>query len=504
MSRPALKDRTNLTSPSSLTAYFNRTGRENSPPSLPKRGVKRGRDPRSSDVEWELSSPCKSSPLKDELKRSGDVDEDVDVDMLDEVKPRRMERRPAPAWPSLITDFRHQARVRPYTLSLQPHLHSFRSSNHTDVFRFPSPLPQRETSIPFSLQFLHSRPLLAIGTEEGRVLLVDTQKRRKWDPQPQYTTLTPHENAVFALAFSEDDSLLATGSGDRNCVITDLASQSPITTLEGHTGSLRRVTWDPENPRLLGTAARDGSFRIWDVRLASTHACILHVPDAHSPPVPGKHMRKGRKPAPRASVTGLEYAGECRVITSGSGDGILKLWDTRSPLLPIAHSPPSPRGILALTLTPSPSSSSSCSVLALSASSHIRAYDPLTLGLSGVVAQAEGEGRFKPGSFYVRMQPAPGGGALAVGSAGGGVMLFPLSSPLPSTSRGSPTPTPAPSGVFLQGHDPLKEVALVAWLDGDTLATGGDDGLVRIWRGGPGLAEDEEGEGEGWWGVRAE
>ncbi|KZT58738.1 WD40 repeat-like protein [Calocera cornea HHB12733] len=565
MPRPALTERTNLppSPPSSLTAYFPRKRPtplpqegENAPPPAAKRGVKRAlrREPRPSDADYGDESALRSSPLI----RAHDAHVDVDMDEPGRkeagvpdvgeahipVGRRPLERRSLPAWPGLINDLRLGARLLPQAVPTRPHLLSLRSSHHTDTLRFPSLLPTRDAAIPFSLRFTHASAtggprLLATATEEGAVCLVSAESRGRWDPLPQWTTLTPHENAIFALAFSEDDKLLATASGDRTCVLTDVERQQTVVTLEGHTGSVRRVAWDPSNPQLLATAARDGSFRLWDARAPAGEACTLEVREAHALPPAGRKSRArgaGRKCAGLAkqSVTGLVYAPgrEGCVITSGSADGVLKLWDVRSPFAPAELSPdPTPltsptrraRGII--TLAHSPSSSL---LLALSASSTIHAYSALSLSAPAPASAAHAltHERFSAGSFYVGMECSPGGRYLAAGSAGGVAVVWDVMAGLAHRApaagaelgripgRGAQGPanqgqgtgaasartgtgTGTGTGVLLPGHAENKECAAVAWANEDVLATAGDDGLVRIWRAGP---QEEQAE---WWGVRA-
>ena len=64
----------------------------------------------------------------------------------------------------------------------------------------------------------------------------------------------------------------ATASGDQTVGITDVTSQRAIGRLVGHTGTVKQVAWDPLNQFLISTASRDGSIRVWDIRVPTERA----------------------------------------------------------------------------------------------------------------------------------------------------------------------------------------------------------------------------------------
>lgn len=69
---------------------------------------------------------------------------------------------------------------------------------------------------------------------------------------------------VFALSFSPDGALLASGSLDHTAMLWDPEKGELICTLEGHSDSVESVCFSPDGA-LLATGANDGEILIWDV-----------------------------------------------------------------------------------------------------------------------------------------------------------------------------------------------------------------------------------------------
>ncbi len=81
-----------------------------------------------------------------------------------------------------------------------------------------------------------------------------------------YLTFRPHTNAIFDLAFSSDDLLLATASGDKTAQVIDMPTQRTIYTMTGHKVSLKETRFQPGHSSIIATSSRDGSVQIWDMR----------------------------------------------------------------------------------------------------------------------------------------------------------------------------------------------------------------------------------------------
>jgi WD40 repeat protein len=89
-----------------------------------------------------------------------------------------------------------------------------------------------------------------------------------------YLTFRPHTNAILDLAFSPDDLLLATASGDQTAQVIDMPTQRTTYTMNGHTSSLKETCFQPGNSSVIATSSRDGSVQIWDLRCKSQEAPV--------------------------------------------------------------------------------------------------------------------------------------------------------------------------------------------------------------------------------------
>lgn len=120
--------------------------------------------------------------------------------------------------------------------------------------------------IPFCAAACNTNSLVAIGDEEGRVRLLDTAPSAKFNKI--HLCFQTHNNAIIDLAFSEDDTRLATASGDQTGKVVDMMTQTPISVLGQHTASLKQVRFQPGRGQghVLATSSRDGSIQIWDLR----------------------------------------------------------------------------------------------------------------------------------------------------------------------------------------------------------------------------------------------
>ncbi|KAH9206797.1 WD40-repeat-containing domain protein [Leptodontidium sp. 2 PMI_412] len=125
-------------------------------------------------------------------------------------------------------------------------------------------------TIPFCARGLNAQDstLVAVGDEEGYVRILETAK----GGNPPFTkacfSARLHSNAIIDMSFTDDDSRLATGSGDQSARVFDMHAQATIAILGNHTASLKQVRWQPGagNNNVLATSSRDGSIQLWDLR----------------------------------------------------------------------------------------------------------------------------------------------------------------------------------------------------------------------------------------------
>jgi WD40 repeat protein len=84
--------------------------------------------------------------------------------------------------------------------------------------------------------------------------------------------LQGHTDRVYAVAFSPDGTLVATGSKDMKIRLWNSATGVVQRTLEGHTGSVYNISFSPDG-RFAASASWDRTILIWD--LATEESTIL-------------------------------------------------------------------------------------------------------------------------------------------------------------------------------------------------------------------------------------
>lgn len=115
--------------------------------------------------------------------------------------------------------------------------------------------------------FHPAEPLLAIGDDEGRIILW-----RLSDGKPQQILSNASGAAVYALAFSHDGELLAEGAEDNQLRLWSL-QQEHYYTFEGHTQPVRCVALSLDD-QMLASGSEDGSIWLWEVGSGSCLALI--------------------------------------------------------------------------------------------------------------------------------------------------------------------------------------------------------------------------------------
>ncbi|KAI4210625.1 MAG: hypothetical protein LQ351_006504 [Letrouitia transgressa] len=224
-----------------------------------------------------------------------------------------------------------------------------------------------EQAIPFCVTSCHTNSLVAVGDEEGGIRLLESAREGKPRFNKAYLAFRPHANAILDLAFSSDDLLLATASGDQSSQVIDMPTRRAIYTLSGHVSSLKQVLFQPGSSSVLATSSRDGSVRIWDLRCKGCATPALEYKisldgnnDTHQPrtrkvaypraidTIAGAHASRHLGPLPSTidtpsktetpsrrgdvSVTALSFlpAGrENLLLTASEADATVKLWDLR-------------------------------------------------------------------------------------------------------------------------------------------------------------------------------
>ncbi|CAH0519035.1 unnamed protein product [Peronospora belbahrii] len=198
----------------------------------------------------------------------------------------------------------------------------------------------------FQVSYASNTSFVVAVDEEGAVGIVDSTTGR-WKSH-----WMAHYNAIFDVRWTQDDTKILTAAGDLQIKLWDveiagmnsLLKLQPVSTLRGHSMSVKCIRQAPDSVHLFASGARDGSVLLWDAR--ATEKPVLSLENVHAEPTPSRIVSSKRsfKPAsqkkrrqrvtpmlssPR-SVTCVEFgATGNEIITAGAVDAVVKFWDVR-------------------------------------------------------------------------------------------------------------------------------------------------------------------------------
>lgn len=337
-------------------------------------------------------------------------------------------------------------------------------------------------------------------------------------PEPQRTVLTAHSNAIFDLKWHPNDEYIATASGDQSIVISSVRHENRLTTLAGHTQSVKCVAWEPENGNMLCSGGRDGSILVWDLRVGENRRMSLgHGQLGPCSVIPHAHKDFGTRFTPNGrkvarSITSLTYAigKPYSVISSGAFDGyvefawpadsnltdpdsVLREWDARLPSVksklpkrqtrPIQVSPLDPtiefdssssrraRGITSLSVGTGPTEGL---LFALANDSNIHTFSADSL--APISSSAFSHETMRTNSFYVKSAISPCGRWIVTGSSDRKAFLYDVS----NASRNFETSPWEGKCSMIELGGNRSEVGAVDW--GHDIFAACFDRAVRVWR----------------------
>ncbi|MGW4112940.1 TIR domain-containing protein [Actinosynnema sp. NPDC004786] len=205
------------------------------------------------------------------------------------------------------------------------------------------------------ITFTEDGSSFATAGTDGTIRIWDTATRRPvgaaltGHTRPDRVTLPP------SLAFSPDGRALAAGSEDGTVRLWDVRGRQLLgESLTGHTRAVTSVAFSPDG-RMLASGARDGTARLWDVteRLQLAHPAVEHTGQvfalAFSPD--GTTLATGSDNGEAAGHPGSSEAcghngwGVCsidngRVTVVGGGGSMLTLYDPPGTARPVPPGPP--------------------------------------------------------------------------------------------------------------------------------------------------------------------
>jgi WD40 repeat protein/DNA-binding SARP family transcriptional activator len=257
-------------------------------------------------------------------------------------------------------------------------------------------------------------------------------------------TLRGHSGQVGAVAYSPDGKHVATGSTDGTARIWDARTGQQLLVLSGHTATVDAVEFTPDG-RDLVTTSEDGTVRVWNVTTEGSRDWLTLDAD-------------------RGGVGTVIFTPDgSRLLTSGTCDGRLKLWNART-------------GALISTTTGPPEQE--CGYKGTGTRFYEGAAD--TAPGAKMVAQAGDNGTVKLLNGDGKLlRTLPGG------HAGVKTILFDRTGARVATGNWDGTSivwdtrTGAPLQTFA-GHQGIVESVAFS-PDGKTLATAGEDATAQLW-----------------------
>ncbi|KAL3312368.1 hypothetical protein Ciccas_009041 [Cichlidogyrus casuarinus] len=304
-------------------------------------------------------------------------------------------------------------------------------------------------SPPFACDFNVNVPdIVAISKEDGLVHILNLDKTSFENPMMEFTV---HQNAIFDVKWVPLSSKILTASGDQTINLCDVNTRELLTHFHGHTQSVKRISINPCNFNVFASASRDGSIRIWDMRLKEEQMSLegLHsqsvLKQCHMPTFQSSPALKRLHKQDSHSVTCVNYFDEYSLFSSGSTDCAIKLWDLRmfskrqkhklAPKMTMTY-----RGLSQKMLGYSDLviSSDKSRLFASCMDNCVYQYDLANLAPQRPSFLYNGH---VVNSFYIRMDLSKDGSFLACGSGDGNAFIYEIDKPkqspivLPCTER---------------------------------------------------------------------
>ena len=246
--------------------------------------------------------------------------------------------------------------------------------------------------------------------------------------QPRIEIDPAGSNSVTVVAFSPDGRFLATANANKTLKLWNLATGRRNRTLRGHAQAVNSVAFTPDG-NLIAGAGDDKTVRVWDTTTGAETRSLTHTSRALS----------------------VAFGDGGKILAAGGADGAIKIWDvaTGRELRTLAGHTGEVFGLVF---------AKDGRTLASGSADSARVWDAATGGNPRTFKSSDAP--------FTAVALSPDGKFLAAAATGRVVRLFDV-----ATSRAAQT---------LSGL--TAEITSLAFGGSDTLACGGADGTVTLWR----------------------
>ena len=159
---------------------------------------------------------------------------------------------------------------------------------------------------------------LSVGTEDGGVHIYDTLQNKfliAW---------TPHRNAILDVSWVPHVPKIVSCSVDTTVIVSDAWRAQPEFAFIGHTGSVRSVDVNREEPTTFATGGRDGMVMVWDVRCSRKQCNNFHPVN-----VIDSFRKEASETKHHVRITSVKFIGDRKLVVCGDTTDVIKVWDTR-------------------------------------------------------------------------------------------------------------------------------------------------------------------------------
>jgi WD40 repeat protein len=283
--------------------------------------------------------------------------------------------------------------------------------------------------------------LVAGAGADGTLRLWETSTGRA------LATLQGSTGTVWCVSLSADGHLVASGGEDGTVRLWDVRTGRALATLEGHAVGVQSVALSATG-HLVASAGQDGAVRLWEAGTGRRLATL----EGHT-----------------GTVWGVALSSDSHLIASAGEDGTVRLWEaafagSEGVGPPAGRTDQVEHSLAASTRTEGTGLPSEWRALAVLESGTSTVWE--------VALSADGRLLASGGSAgTVQLWEAEFIRGEGVGPSAGQTQQF-ADSPVSPSREWRPL-------VTLQGHTGMVRVALSA--EGHLLASGGEDGTVRLW-----------------------